>query len=196
MKQHIIEKIWETKAGLRAVCMMNERSRSRCGYVEVKKEHPCYGVDYDNIERGDDVEDTYIAVHGGLTFSSREKDPDYPLPSKGWWFGFDCAHMGDKTKYRDEGIHRSRGFVVGECERLAEQLIEARVREKENEMKIIKIKQDEVERGIHIGMDDTFDLIVNSDRLHLVVMNAIGEKTEIRFSADGCLESLMTEHAV
>lgn len=34
-----------------------------------------------------------VDVHGGLTFSKLE--PCEHSDGVGWWFGFDCAHLGD-----------------------------------------------------------------------------------------------------
>lgn len=48
---HVVEKEWETKAGLKAVilvCDMDGRKTHRCGYVEVDKDHPLYEVNYND----------------------------------------------------------------------------------------------------------------------------------------------------
>lgn len=79
-----------------------------CGYVVVPKYHPLYGKDYDEL-------DSYIAIHGGLTFSGYLSDiaPEYYL------LGFDCNHGGDNISECDEE------YVLGECMRLVNQLINA-----------------------------------------------------------------------
>ena len=110
----------------------------RCGYVGVDKSNPLWGKDYTYLE---DIE-----VYGGLTFSGQ-------LDNLGqgdlWFFGFDCAHIGDSKdletleRYIEEGkLERSyhskflKGgyfgvggttiktsqFVINECERLSSQL--------------------------------------------------------------------------
>lgn len=73
-----------------------------------------------------------IKVHGGLTYSNWGFDP---IPRDGeWWFGFDCAHLGDLVPYggltysnygmadREGDIYRDESYVRAECEGLAEQL--------------------------------------------------------------------------
>jgi hypothetical protein len=124
---HTIEKEWTTKHGLKAVvlvCEMDGRKTHRCGYVEVKENHPLYKVDYNDpcpalkkawiaakegpigkrspvnvlfaIGMDDEAPrpDCVFNVHGGLTFSGAGSD-GYPTESDGWWFGFDCHHHGD-----------------------------------------------------------------------------------------------------
>jgi hypothetical protein len=63
----------------------------RCGYVKIPKNHPWYGVHYNEID---------IEVHGGLTFSSLV-GLDHPILSNGYWIGFDCMHSADLPD-RDE----------------------------------------------------------------------------------------------
>lgn len=137
-----LERDWITAAGLRAVCVLVMRAgrRShRCGYVEVPAGHPLYGVAYDQNCRalpgpaaeGEPVGNTpaaIIDVHGGLTYSGRGSE-GYPAESSGWWFGFDCLHLGDTTidplpglDYKT-GEPRSEEYVVEECERLAAQIV-------------------------------------------------------------------------
>lgn len=75
-----------------------------CGYVEIPKDHICYGVDEDDLEE--------INVHGGLTFSG------YLDFSDEYLLGFDCAHAGDDTSVEDAN------YTANECERLIDQLEE------------------------------------------------------------------------
>lgn len=51
------------------------------GYLVVPKEHPWWGVHYDDIPSG---------VHGGLTFSEQIDDL--------WVIGFDTNHAGDTSE--------------------------------------------------------------------------------------------------
>lgn len=103
-----IEKDWITKAGVRAVVL---NTGHRCGYIEVKEDSPLCNVHYNNI---------CMEVHGGLTYSAR--DSRY-LPTKGWWLGFDCAHLGDATAWCNRGVLRSLDYCVNECESMATQLV-------------------------------------------------------------------------
>jgi hypothetical protein len=84
--------------------------------------------DGQSIRRSPDV---LFDVHGGLTFSSGNKmfDPDYPIKSDLWWFGFDCTHCDDGVIEPDEfdmkyfrGQARSLEYVSAQCESLATQM--------------------------------------------------------------------------
>lgn len=83
-----------------------------CGYVGITKASPLYGVDYCEL-----YED--VSIHGGLTYSGKMSDSDK------WWFGFDCAHYGDRLPlYSDgTGVYRDMDYVKNEVENLVEQLI-------------------------------------------------------------------------
>ena len=78
-----IEREWMF-AGLKCAVVMSREAGSRCGYVRVPPTHPLHGKHYDAID---------VAVHGGLTFA--EEEPCVEEDGKGWWIGFDCAHLGD-----------------------------------------------------------------------------------------------------
>jgi len=56
-----------------------------------------------------------LIVIGGLTYSG---GGDYPFLAILWWFGFDCAHLGDREN------PKSLEYVEKECESLAKQLAE------------------------------------------------------------------------
>ena len=83
-----------------------------CGYVQVPKEHPFYGSNYDNVP---------VKCHGGLTFASELPGQD------GWWFGFDCAHPGDFLPMmpRTGDTYRNFAFVVQACVQLTHDLYKA-----------------------------------------------------------------------
>lgn len=93
---HDVEKDWTTEAGLRAVALV-VRNSHRCGYVGVPKDHPLYGVEYNEPhpalkltgeeemgkrgiipfvyaarqDIGNGVSgELYFDVHGSLTYSS------------------------------------------------------------------------------------------------------------------------------
>ena len=63
-----------------------------CCYVEIPKDHSCYGLEYDEIE---------IVCHGGLTFSN---DKLYGVDKTGpkWFIGWDFAHCGDYFYANDQ----------------------------------------------------------------------------------------------
>ena len=71
--------------------------------------------------------DIVFDVHGGITFAG-DGDGGYPISEENdlWWFGFDCAHAGDATKFmnHDGDVFRTQEYVEQECESLARQLIE------------------------------------------------------------------------
>lgn len=82
-----------------------------CGYVGVADGHPWYGKKWYDVD---------AAVHGGLTFASRCQPgedesrgvchiPEPGEPDHVWWFGFDCAHSGDRSP-QDEHYALTRGY--------------------------------------------------------------------------------------
>jgi hypothetical protein len=122
-----------------------------CGYVGVPPEHPWHGRDYGD---GDDGTDRYddsapvmaTDVHGGLTYAAgcQEDRPEsegvchVPAPGRPenvWWFGFDCAHLGDvspamdaRERERGDGLidptatYKTLDYVKRETARLAAQI--------------------------------------------------------------------------
>ena len=119
-------------------------SGALCGYVGVSKGHPWYEQDYDacRVPENEDG-DTYVEVHGGLTFASKCG----PTKENGrgichvveqgeaddvWWLGFDCAHSGDlcPSRQRDRGwdyceSYKDFRYVELEVKRLAKQAASA-----------------------------------------------------------------------
>jgi hypothetical protein len=110
-----------------------------CGYVGVDNTHPFYGKPYQDLERE-------LEVHGGLTYAKKCSGqvchvPEPGMPEDVFWFGFDCAHLGDLTPglaarerargmpelddpeggfFRD--VYRTIDYVRAQTERLAKQL--------------------------------------------------------------------------
>jgi len=105
-----------------------------CGYVGVTKDHPFFGLGFDD----DKVK---IDVHGGLTFSNSCQDRNdnqgvCHIVQEGedddvWWFGFDCGHAWDlapKDPYPGidpHAVYRNIEYVKSEIKDLAKQLKEA-----------------------------------------------------------------------
>lgn len=77
--------IFTYKDDLVCVIRRMEHSGVLNGYVGVNKEHPLFGIGYDDVDN--------INVHGGITFSGYGllKNEDKSI----WWFGFDTAHYND-----------------------------------------------------------------------------------------------------
>jgi hypothetical protein len=105
---------------------------SLCGYAGIYPLHPFHKKDYDAVD---------LDVHGGLTFSGACSHSDdeaqgichVPEPGTSddvWWFGFDCAHCGDKSPGMlrrgwagfDGDVYRDVDYVAGEVTSLAAQL--------------------------------------------------------------------------
>ena len=64
------------------------------GYVILPPDHPCFGLEYDEIHKYWDV-----IVHGGLTFSRTAEDFEHTQKFKGSWaIGFDTCHLGDSLE--------------------------------------------------------------------------------------------------
>ena len=70
------------------------------GYVAVPKEHPCYGLDMNQIEQHYD-----ISVHGGITFADSDIIGQ-PQETEGMWIiGFDTSHAySTKTAWTQETV--------------------------------------------------------------------------------------------
>lgn len=93
--------------------IVRNHSGALCGYVGVPETHKAFELHYDaELVRG-------INVHGGLTFSnhctkgSAEETHICHVPAPGesdnvWWFGFDCAHLNDKSPAMEA---RSRAYL-------------------------------------------------------------------------------------
>lgn len=78
-----------------------------CGYVGVSRSHPGFGQDSSH-------ESVYnVDVHGGLTFADKCSGDHHGIchtvecgeDDNVWWFGFDCAHLGDLTPAWDSRGH-------------------------------------------------------------------------------------------
>lgn len=132
--------------GLHCLALRHPRLGTLCGYVGVPQSHPLYGLGYDHRLAIDDalhnladpdissrhvgVVDMFLeaardpdgtvrlslafSAHGGLTFAGDIPEGRHDL----WYFGFDCAHAGDKspgliTLYRRHSISTD-GFF--DCE--------------------------------------------------------------------------------
>lgn len=110
-REVVVEKQWTTKEGFAAGVLFIDNSH-RCGYVGVDKNHWSFGLSYDEM--------MIVSVHGGLTFcgdnSLLDEEKEF------WWFGYDCAHSGDKTKYNSDGVVRTLEYCIEECESLSEQI--------------------------------------------------------------------------
>lgn len=97
-KETKVLKEWK-HAGLK--CKVMQCGFSINGYVELKKKHPYFGKEYDDVN---------VDVHGGLTYGEQEGDV--------FVLGFDTAH-GFSGTWSQERVEK-------ETERLAEQLAEVK----------------------------------------------------------------------
>ena len=163
IKQYTVEKVWSHNSNV-CVVLMNHSSGCRCGYVGIPIKHHLFGKDYNQDCKylqelrealthetigkrgiisvicwdGKGVSpEILFDVHGGLTYSGEAGE--YPIEMKDvWWFGFDCAHSGDRheidqifpessrefyTNFSGD-IVRSFDYCVSECESLSNQLEE------------------------------------------------------------------------
>lgn len=124
--------------GLPCLAVRNRYLGHWCGYVGVAPDHPLHGTDYSGIY------DLDISAHGGLTYADACNDNGDECdsvchvagpgePDHVWWFGFDCARLGDVSpgneysNSRDE--YRTLAYVQGECVNLARQLAALKVQE-------------------------------------------------------------------
>lgn len=106
------EKEWEC-CGFKCRVMFVRQSH-RCGYVRIPKGHVTFDKIYTELP---------IDVHGGLTYEKiEEEDENFK------WFGFDCAHAGDKLlivpPLEDNEHFWTLEDVVEETEKMAKQFSE------------------------------------------------------------------------
>jgi hypothetical protein len=99
-----------------------------CGYVGVKKAHPCYEKDCGRISSGY----RNISAHGGVTYAGRLDNTAI------WWIGFGCDSASDIIPYcadlyeatetiygfvgKHGEIYRDTAYAIKETNNLAEQL--------------------------------------------------------------------------
>lgn len=87
----------------------------------------------------DHMPESILTAHGGITYSDKGNNRiGHKIDKKIWWFGFDCAHSGDRSlftkKYleitkefasnHENDIYRNIDYVMEECKSLAKQLKE------------------------------------------------------------------------
>lgn len=145
-RNHIVEKEWMTKGGLKAVCIRVTLGHL-CGYIGLEKSNKLYGLSYsDDMPDGDwdQLKNTAIGkrgpidllhsaaamqegrqpeigaffdVHGSITYM--ETKNNYPIKTDDelTWVGFDCAHYNDLSDPKD------LRYVIKECESLSKQLV-------------------------------------------------------------------------
>ena len=130
---------WKDEAtGLPCLIVRVSGHGALCGYVAVLPSHPWHGVNYSACANRppcaepfcNHAPDVRVEVHGGLTYSGRcqGKVCHVAAPGDVWWFGFDCAHLGDLTPERPERltleptVYRDIGYVREQVTRLAQQL--------------------------------------------------------------------------
>lgn len=131
------------ETNLPCLIVRNPGSGHLCGYVGVTQWHPLFAVDYSQCPEkcGESwcshSPESVLDVHGGITFTDfcqegKEETgichiPEPGQPDRVWWFGFDCAHSGDRGPIYDKpdyGEYRTVEYVQYECARLAKQLAE------------------------------------------------------------------------
>lgn len=109
-----------------------KRHSAWCGYVGVPKNSRLDGKGYSFYSQSENgiskLEEAInnIEVHGGLTFAGKRKENDDT-----WYFGFDCGHCDDLTKYDLEvdydlgnRQYRNKEYVIKETKKLALQIKE------------------------------------------------------------------------
>lgn len=92
-----------------------------CGYIEIPKGHPLYGMNYTQIEERYNYE---LPTHGGLTFAGRFDDSNYLI-------GFDCAHSCDYAPglgyFGGYEIYRTAEYVENTIKDIVDFIIEKEV---------------------------------------------------------------------
>ncbi len=113
---------WKYK-DMDCIARRNVSTGTWCGYVDIPSEKWAVLLKALPNKRIDEVDDL-LFVHGGITFG------DYVLNKDVMRLGFDCAHAGDVlpketfAALNEGGVYRTLDFVIFECERMADQIIE------------------------------------------------------------------------
>lgn len=124
-----------------------------CGYVGVDRNHPWYGMNYQDVVTIKDLESVMLSrnpsnvsilsllidmmdnnLENDQCSISTAIDVHGGITFSGkfddddlWYFGFDCGHCNDFVpafSYMTEGaIYRDKEFVKNECHRLVDQLL-------------------------------------------------------------------------
>jgi|SRR5208337_1329848 len=109
---HIIFKYESIKCRIKRI----SHTGHLCGYVKLPFLHTWSSLDCTDFD--------FIKVHGGITYSRREKN--------GWWIGFDCAHCDDFLPFYknlnfnfEEMTYKNVKYVIDQCTFLAQQVIES-----------------------------------------------------------------------
>jgi hypothetical protein len=129
---------WEAH-GFKCHIMFPAELAHRNGYVGIPESHPWFGIGYSQCALRCACREQWcghrpehlVDVHGGITYADKEADGL-------WYFGFDCAHLGDApspefverqasryglTYYRERGGHHwTLDEVRAETERMAAQV--------------------------------------------------------------------------
>lgn len=113
------EAAFRSSVGLACRAVRSPEMGCWCGYVEVPRDHPWFGLEIDVLPG--------IDCHGGITFAD--------VIGEGWWIGFDCGHFMDVMPGMDAvlvrigardadtppmpGTYKTLAYVRQECARLA-----------------------------------------------------------------------------
>jgi hypothetical protein len=120
-------RLWE-HGGIECAVLRSPMWEAFTGYVRVPEDHP-----WRSYEAHSEIP---AEVHGGLTFGPQlsYEFAGRLVPARTWaecegWIGFDTMHGWDLMLDRmpDVVSNKTREYVEAECERLADQVVLARV---------------------------------------------------------------------
>lgn len=128
----------KTFRGLEYTTWENPATGSLCGYVKLPAKHPFIELlkkkTYYKLFSGKKMviygyDKLPIECHGGLTFGTNVRKPYHDF-TKGWWIGWDYAHLGDccpKLPLRMGEKERlwSEKEVIAECKAVIKQVLDA-----------------------------------------------------------------------
>lgn len=74
-----------------------------------------------------DEADSWMHVHGGVTYNQLEFDSSSPRVATHKVLGFDCGHHSDWNRYSyHKGTYRTLGYVIKQIKSMVIQIIDAR----------------------------------------------------------------------
>jgi len=118
------------ESGLRCVVVRGPMG-AWCGYVEVPKGHPFFGLKSGGFMRDENAIDA-LDVHGGVTYAGRGVDgmKEGTIGEGRWYIGFDASHWGDlipllveQSSAFSDGDYRTLDYMLREARCLARQIV-------------------------------------------------------------------------
>lgn len=116
IESFVVESRWNEESATRKSLLGFLTSGWGNGYAVIPKDHPCFGMHYDDIE---DQYGDIIDVNGGLTYSGSaegwEGVSEVYRNEDHWVVGFDtCHHMDTIARWPKEAVEQEARELAGQ----------------------------------------------------------------------------------